>query len=186
MASNSGRRSSPGTSRRGAGGAGAAAGVEHRELDLLFGRVEIDEQVVDLVQHFLRSRVGAIDLVDDHDRRQAALEGLAQHEAGLRQRALRRVDQQDDAIGHRQHALDFPAEVGVAGRVHDVDQGVAVMDGGVLGQDGDAALALELVAVHGAFGDALVGAKYSALAEHRVDEGGLAVVDVGDDGDVAA
>ena len=29
-------------------------GVEHREIELLLGRVEIDEQVVDLVQHFLR------------------------------------------------------------------------------------------------------------------------------------
>ena len=62
---------------------------------------------------------------------------------------------------------------------------VAVVDGGVLGQDRDAALALEVVVVHGALGDALVGAERAALAEHRVDEGGLAVVDVGDDGDVA-
>ena len=31
----------------------------------------------------------------------------------------------------------------------------------------------------------LVGAERAGLAEHRVDEGGLAVVDVGDDGDVA-
>ena len=74
----------------------------------------------------------------------------------------------------------------MAGRVHDVDQGLAVVDGGVLGQDGDAALALELVAVHGALGDALVGAEHAALAEHGVDQRGLAVIDVGDDGDVAA
>ena len=60
------------------------------------------------------------------------------------------------------------------------------MDGGVLGQDRDAALALELVAVHGALFDALVGAEHAALAEHGVNQGGLAVIDVGDDGDVAA
>ena len=60
------------------------------------------------------------------------------------------------------------------------------MDGGVLGQDGDAALALELVAVHRALGDALVGAERAALVQQRVDQRGLAVVDVGDDGDVAA
>ncbi len=60
------------------------------------------------------------------------------------------------------------------------------MDRGVLGENGDAALAFELVTVHGAFGDALVGAKHPALAEHRVHEGGLAVVDVGNDGNVAA
>ena len=59
------------------------------------------------------------------------------------------------------------------------------MDGGVLGEDRDAALALELVAVHGALGDALVGAERAALVQQRVDQRGLAVVDVGDDGDVA-
>ena len=60
------------------------------------------------------------------------------------------------------------------------------MDRGVLRENGDAALALELVAVHRALGDALVRAERAALVQHRVDERGLAVIDVGDDGDVAA
>ena len=81
--------------------------------------------------------------------------------------------------------LDLAAEVGVAGRVDDVDQRVAVVDGGVLGEDGDAALALEVGVVHRAFGDALVGAENAALMQQGIDERGLAVVDVGDDGDVA-
>jgi hypothetical protein len=34
-------------------------------------------------------------------------------------------------------------------------------------------------------GDGFVGTEGAGLAEHGVDEGGLAVVDVGDDGDVA-
>ena len=62
---------------------------------------------------------------------------------------------------------------------------VAVVDRGVLGQDGDAALALEVGVVHGALGDALVAAERAALPQQAVHEGGLAVVDVGDDGDVA-
>ena len=170
----------------GSGRPRAPAGVEDRELDLVLGGVEIDEEVVDLVQHFLRARVGAIDLVDHHDRRQSALERLAQHEAGLRQRALGRVHEQHHAVHHRQHAFDFPAEVGVARRIDDVDQHVAVVDGGVLGQDGDAALALQLVAVHGPLGDPLVGSVDAGLPEHRIDQRGLAVVHVGDDRDVAA
>ncbi len=68
----------------------AGVGVEHRELDLILGGVEIDEEVVDLVQHFLRPRVGAVDLVQHDDGRQPALERLPQHEPRLRQRALRR------------------------------------------------------------------------------------------------
>jgi hypothetical protein len=74
----------------------------------------------------------------------------------------------------------------VARGVDDVDQDVVVVNGGVLGQNRDAALALQLVAVHGALGDPLVGAEGAALVQQRVDQGGLAVVDVGDDRDVAA
>ena len=59
------------------------------------------------------------------------------------------------------------------------------MDGGVLGQNGDAALAFEVVGVHDAFGDVLVGAEDAGLVEHGVDQRGLAVVDVGDNGDIA-
>ena len=61
----------------------------------------------------------------------------------------------------------------------------SVVDGGVLGQDGDAALALEVVRVHDALGDRWFVAERPRLAKHGVDEGRLAVVDVGDDGDVA-
>ena len=133
-------------------------GVEHREIELLFLGVEIDEQVVDFVEHFLRTRVGAVDLVDDQNRRQLGFQRLAQHVARLRQRAFAGIDQQHDAIHHLQRAFDFAAEVAVAGRVHDVDLHVVVKDGGVLGQDGDAALALQFVRVHDALDD---GARWS-------------------------
>ena len=58
MASNSGRRS---CARRRPGRCVAVpargVGVEDREVELVFGGVEVDEQVVDLVQHLLRPRV---------------------------------------------------------------------------------------------------------------------------------
>ena len=73
------------------------------------------------------------------------------------------------------------AEVGMARGVHNVDLGVAVLDGGVLGQDGDAPLTLQVVGVHDPLHRLLVLAVHAALLEHFVDEGGLAVVDVGDD-----
>jgi hypothetical protein len=59
------------------------------------------------------------------------------------------------------------------------------LHGAVLRQDGDAALLFEVVAVHHAFGDLLVLAEGAALAQQLVDQRGLAMVDVGDDGDVA-
>ena len=46
--------------------------------------------------------------------------------------------------------------------------------------------AFQLVAVHRALGNALVGAEHAALAEHGVDQRGLAMVDEGDDGNVPA
>ena len=60
-----------------------------------------------------------------------------------------------------------------------------MIDGRLLGEDRDALLALEVARVHDPVHDGLVGAEGAGLAQHRVHERGLAVVDVRDDGDVA-
>ena len=73
----------------------------------------------------------------------------------------------------------------MARRIDNIDEDVVVVNGGVLRQNRDAALALELVAVHGPLGHALVAAKRAALVQQRVDQRGLPVIDVGDDGDVS-
>ena len=156
-------------------------GVEHGEPELLLGGIEIDEQVVDLVQHFLRPRIGPVDLVDHDDWREPALERLPKHEPRLGERPLRRVDEQHHAVHHRQGALHLAAEVGVPGCVDNVDQEVFVMDRGVLGENRDAALALEIGVVEGALGHPLVGPERAALVQERVDERRLAVIDVRDD-----
>jgi len=62
---------------------------------------------------------------------------------------------------------------------------VVVVHGRVLGHDGDAALALEVDVVHHAVRDLLIDAVHPALPEQRIHERGLAVVDVGDDSEVA-
>ena len=161
--------------------------VDDRELDLLLVRVEVEEQLVDLVHHLADARVGAVDLVHDEHHRQARLERLAQHEAGLGERALGGVHEEHHAVHHRQAALHLAAEVGVAGGVHEVELHGSVADRGVLGEDRDAALALLVHRVHDEVGEplGLVDGEHAGLAQHRVDQGGLAVVDVGDDRDVA-
>src|SRR5207249_6093198 len=66
------------------GGLGDAApgdGVEDGKVELVFSGVEIDEKIVDLVDHFLRTRVAAVNLVDGHDRGELGLERLAQYVA---------------------------------------------------------------------------------------------------------
>ena len=103
------------------GPAGLRVAVDDRELDLRLVRIEVEEELVDLVDDLLDPRVRTIDLVDDEDHREPRLERLAQHESRLRQRPLARIDEQQHAVDHPQPALDLAAEVGVAGRVDDVD-----------------------------------------------------------------
>jgi hypothetical protein len=50
---------------------------------------------------------------------------------------------------------------------------------------GDAALALDVVRIHDAFDEVLVRGEGARLLQQFVDERGLPVVDVGDDGDVS-
>ena len=120
-----------------------------------------------------------------------AVKRLAQHEPGLRQRSLRCVDQQQHAVDHRQAAFDLATEVGVARGVDDVDHrhgavGVVTVHGGVLRQDGDALFLLQVTGVHQAFDGVVTAMGQSPrLAQHRVDQGRLAMVDVSHNGDIA-
>ena len=165
--------------------AGPSVRVDDREFELTLGRIEVDEQAVDLVEHLGDAGVTAVDLVDAEDRSKALFECFAQDESGLRERPLRSVDEQEDTVHHRECPLHLTAEVGVARRVHDVDADVAPVDRRVLGEDGEAPLALDGVGVHHPLGHVLVRAEDAALPQERVDEGRLPVVDVGDDRDVA-
>jgi len=73
----------------------------------------------------------------------------------------------------------------VARGVHNVDLGVTVLDGGVLGQNSDAALTLQIVGVHDTLHGLLILTVYAALLQHLIHQRGLAVVNVGDNGDVS-
>ena len=169
----------------GGGPAGPGVGEQDREVDLVLVGVEVEEQLLDLVDDLVDAGVGTVDLVDHEHDGQPGLEGLAQHEAGLGEGSLGCVDQQQDAVDHGQAPLDLAAEVGVTGGVDDVDLHAVVEDGGVLGEDGDALLALEVAGVHDPLVDRLVVPERARLPEHGVHQGGLPVVDVGHDGHVA-
>ena len=117
--------------------------------------------------------------------RSPCCERLAQHEARLRHHALDGVHQQQHGVHHAEHALDLAAEVGVAGRVDQVDVDALEADRRVLGVDRDAALALLRVAVHHALDRGLLGRQRAGLAQQAVEQRRLAVVDVRDDREVA-
>ena len=108
------------------------------------------------------------------------LQRLLQHEAGLRHRALKCVNQQDNAVYHLQDALDLTGEVRMSRGVHDVDLGILIMNRGVLCQNGNTALTLQVIAVHDALLDNLIVTECAALLEHLIDQCRLAVVDVRD------
>jgi len=62
---------------------------------------------------------------------------------------------------------------------------VAVLDGAVLGENRNAAFALKVVTVHDTFSDLLVFTEGARLAEELINQGGLAVVNVGNDRNIA-
>ena len=159
--------------------------VHHGEVKLLVGSTQLDHQIEHLVHSALGIGVGAVDLVhDDHDA-QAALKSMGEHEARLGLGTLVSVDDEQGAVSHVQHALHLAAEVGMAGRVDDVDLDALIVDGDVLGQNGDAALALLIVGVQDALLHFLVLAEHVGRPQQAVDQRGLTMVNVRDDGNVA-
>ena len=128
--------------------AGLGRAIDERKIQLLVRGVERNEQFEDLVEHLFRVRVLAVNFVDDDDRLGAGFERLAQHEARLRLRAFGGVHHQQHAVNHVHDALDLAAEIGVAGRVHDVDVVILVFERGVFGADGDALFLFQIHRIH--------------------------------------
>ena len=158
-----------------------------RDADDVVGRPA--HQVGDLGRHAVGVGRRQVDLVHDrHD-----LELVLDREVGVGERlrldALGRVDHEDRALARGQAAAHLVAEVDMAGRVDQV-QLVGPLVGRAeehphrLGLDRDAPLALEIhrveeLVAHLALGDRL-GHLEDAIGQRR-----LAVVDVGDDREVA-
>jgi len=65
---------------------------------LRFVGVEVDEKVVDLVQDFLRARVGAINFVDDDDGLELGFESLGQGRSAFAAEDPQRVNEKHDTI----------------------------------------------------------------------------------------
>ena len=73
----------------------------------------------------------------------------------------------------------------MARSIDNIDLDTLVGAGAVLGQNGNAALTLDIAAVHDTLGDNLVITECTALMQHCVHQGGFAVVNVSDNGNVA-
>src|SRR5207248_196268 len=141
-------------------------------------------EIKDEIEHLVWPGIFAIDLIDHYNRFRMVLQRLAQNEARLRLRTIVRVDDQQDAVDHLHDALDLAAEIGVARRVDDVDPIAVPLKGSVLRANGDSFFAFEIHRIHHPLLDLLIGAEGAGLAQELIDERGLAVVDVRNDGDV--
>ena len=100
--------------------------------------------------------------------------------------AFDRGDDEDGAVEHAEDALDLGDEVGVAGRVDDVDREVADDERGDRGPDRDAAFALEVegVGLGGAGVDAADVVDGAGGVEESLGESGLTGVDVREDSEI--
>ena len=168
-------------------------GVDHADARLGrrqdgVGRVEADD-LLDLPLRLVDLRAGQVDLVDHrHD-----LEAAVDREIGVGQRlrldALRGVDEQQRAFAGGQRPRHLVREVDVAGRVDQVeDVGLAVLGRVVQAHgvrlDGDAPLPLQVHAVE-VLGLELARLEGAGGLEETVRQRRLAVVDVGDDREIA-
>jgi len=72
----------------------------------------------------------------------------------------------------------------VAGGINNVDFGIVPVDSGVLGENGDAALTLQIVGVHDALNRYSAFTEYVGLLEHTVNQCGFTMIDVGDNCDI--
>lgn len=109
------------------------------------------------------------------------MECLLEHEARLRHRAFKSVDQQDTAVGHIEHTLHLAAEIGVSRGVDDIDLRAFVADRDILREDGYTALTFKVIIIEHEVVGLLVLAEEVSGEQHLVHERRLAVVNVGND-----
>ena len=145
---------------------------------MVFGRIQIDEQVIHLVQNFLGASVRTVNLIDHQNGFQLGFERLGQHVARLGQRALAGIDEQHDAVDNLERALNLAAEIRVARGIDNVNLYVVEAHARGFSKNRNAAFAFEIVRIHGAFALRFVGPVNTGLAEHGVNQRGLSVVDV--------
>ena len=110
--------------------------------------IEFHEKVKDLVNGPMRTRGGLVDFVDDDDDRKIQSKCLLQNEVGLRHGPFLRIDEEQCAVSHLKYALNLPAEIGMTGRVNDVDAVPFIVESAIFRGNRDAALAFQVHRVH--------------------------------------
>src|SRR5215472_4654136 len=147
------------------------------------------EDVRDLGSRALDVGGGEVDLVDHRHDLEAAVEGQVEVGQGLRLHPLSRVHDEHRALTGSERARDLVGEVHVSGGVDEVERVLVPVARRVeethgVGLDGDAALLLQIHRVQH-LAHRLLGVHGAREGEETIRQGGLAVVDVSDDGEIA-
>ena len=112
------------------------------------------------------------------------LQSLAQHVFGLGHGAFIGINQEQYAINHIQHALYLAAKISMARGIQNVNLYAIMHNGCIFGQNSDATLTLQVVGVHNALFHMLVRTENAALLQHSIHQSGLAMVNVGNNGNI--
>ena len=121
--------------------------IHNGEIELFLRSIEVAHEVEYHFVHFLGAAVGFVHLVDHHDRLQSDLQGFLEHEARLRHRAFKGIDEQDTAVGHIEYALHLSTKVGVARSINNIYFSAFIVDRDILGENGDTSLSLQLIII---------------------------------------
>src|SRR5438093_6130255 len=147
------------------------------------------KSLLHLVRRDLQLVHEAVDLVDEQDRADAFLEGLADDRLRLRHDALHRVIEDDHAIDRAHRSGDVAPEVHVTGRVDQIDEELAALEvvdhGRDRGVDRDPAGLLLLVEVHEELLAGQLLRDHARTRDERIGQGRLPVVYVRGGPDVA-
>lgn len=134
---------------------------------------------------FQRPGVRSVGFVDDNDYTMVHLQCFLENKARLRHRAFKSVYQQQDSVDHFQNTLYLAGKIGVTGRIDNIDLSILPEDRSIFRKNGNAFFSLKVVVVHHSFSDGLILAENTALPQHLIDQGCLAMIDMGDDCDIA-
>ena len=149
------------------------------ELQLVVVSTEVEHQVEHSLLRPLGVAVGLVHLVHHHYGLQSQLYSLLEHKTRLGHGAFKGIHHQQHPVGHIQHTLHLAAEVAVTRRVDNVDLVAFIPHRHILRKNRNAAFAFQIVVVENKIARLLVVAEELRLMEHTVHEGGLAVVHMG-------
>ena len=147
------------------------------------------DHVLDLTAHLFRLRRRQVDLVQDRDHLMVVVERLIDIGESLRLDALARIDHQQRAFAGGEAPVDLIGEIDMPRRVDQVQLVGHAVAGAViephgLRLDGDAALPLDIHRIEHLLLH-LPRAQAAAKLDQPVGERRFAVIDMGDDGEVA-